>query len=152
MNPDPAGTLLIELTRQGIELQAHGDKLRFRPRSSMAPELVKRVKSHKSELLAMLRGERTPQRPQDGQSRPTVPTTSMVDTINRPNAPAGGNPCDPPHEPSLTERVEAGYVNPGWTPAAWARPLQQLADRCEVGRPDLAETCRAWAANVQKRG
>ena len=30
--------LLIELTRRGIELLAHGDRLRFRPRSAMTPD------------------------------------------------------------------------------------------------------------------
>lgn len=48
--------LLIELTRRGIELQAHADRLRFRPRSAMTPELVKCVKAHKLALLTVLAG------------------------------------------------------------------------------------------------
>jgi hypothetical protein len=53
------------------------------------------------------------------------------------------------HELSLAERVESGYVNPGWTPTAWAARLRQLADRCEALRPELAATYRRWAANVE---
>lgn len=31
---------------------------------------------------------------------------------------------------SLTEHVAAAYVNPGWTPTAWAGRLRDLAGRC----------------------
>ena len=78
MNPDHAGTLLIALTRQGTELQAHGDRLRYRPRSAMTPELAERVKAHRSGLLAMLRGDRAPQLPRDGQKRPTTGVSSAA--------------------------------------------------------------------------
>jgi hypothetical protein len=57
-----------------------------------------------------------------------------------------------PHEPSLAERVAAGYVNPGWHPSAWADRLEQLAARCERLRPRLAAEYRDWAANVRKAG
>lgn len=46
--------LLAELTRRGIELQAHGDVLRYRPRTALTPDLLKRVQAHKPELLAIL--------------------------------------------------------------------------------------------------
>jgi len=108
---DPAATLLTELVRHGIELQPRGDRLRYRPRSALTPELARRVKAYKPALLAILR---------------------------------------PDHEWSLAERVALGYVNPGWTPAAWADRLGQLADRCEALRPELAAQYRTWAANVRK--
>ena len=110
-----------------------------------APELF-------SQLLdtALLRGDRAPQLPQDSLNRPTAAATASVGTIGRPNAPERGKPCDPPHELSLAERVETGYLNPGWTSAAWAHRLQQLADRCEGTRAGTAETYRLWAANVKK--
>ncbi|MCH8967298.1 MAG: tetratricopeptide repeat protein [Planctomycetes bacterium] len=53
---DSVDALLIELTRRGIELQAHGDRLRFRPRSAMTPELVEAVKVHKFALLTVFVG------------------------------------------------------------------------------------------------
>ena len=46
--------ILADVARRGITLQAHGGKLRFRPRSAMTPELTHRIKSHKSALLALL--------------------------------------------------------------------------------------------------
>ncbi len=54
---DSVDALLIELTRRGIELRAHGDRLRFRPQSAMTPELVERVMVHKLALLAVLAGD-----------------------------------------------------------------------------------------------
>ena len=48
-------TLLIEMTRRGIEIVAHGDRLRYRPRSAMTPDLAERVRHHKTELLDILR-------------------------------------------------------------------------------------------------
>jgi hypothetical protein len=117
----PAAALLVELTRRGIELQARGDRLRYRPRSAMTPALAKCVEAHKPDLLALLRQDR--HRARWG---------------------------DIPHEPSLAERIEQGYINAGWTPAAWAERLQQLAERCEALRPGLAALYRKWAANVMK--
>lgn len=49
-----AADLLAELGRRGIQVEAHGDRLRYRPRSAVTPELAQRLKSHKRELLAIL--------------------------------------------------------------------------------------------------
>ena len=46
-----AGDLLAELWRRGIQVEAHGDRLRYRPRSAVTPELAQRLKSRKAELL-----------------------------------------------------------------------------------------------------
>jgi hypothetical protein len=54
MNPSPsAAKLLADLADHGIDLQAHGDAIRFRPRQAMTPELLRRLQSHKAELLAI---------------------------------------------------------------------------------------------------
>ena len=50
----PAMILLIELFRQGIDMRAVGDRLRYRPRSAMTPDLARRVVAHRSDLLAIL--------------------------------------------------------------------------------------------------
>ena len=52
-----AAQLMADLTRLGIRLEAHGDRLRYSPRSAVTPELVDRMKAHKPELLAMLQPE-----------------------------------------------------------------------------------------------
>ena len=38
--PLPVSLLLVELARRGIELRADGDRLRYRPRSAMTPDLA----------------------------------------------------------------------------------------------------------------
>lgn len=57
---DTPAALLAELAALGIELRAHGDRLRFRPQTAMTPELAARVKAHKPDLLAMLADTETP--------------------------------------------------------------------------------------------
>ncbi len=44
--------LLADLTGLGIEVVAHGDRLRYHPQSAMTPDLMRRMKTHKRELLA----------------------------------------------------------------------------------------------------
>jgi hypothetical protein len=47
--------LLLDLGRVGIRLEADGEKLRYFPRSALTPDLLDRLKTHKAELVAMLR-------------------------------------------------------------------------------------------------
>ena len=54
-----------------------------------------------------------------------------------------------PVELSYDERIEIGFVNPGWTAEAWRDRLLQLAERCEAIRPDLATDYRRWARNIR---
>lgn len=140
--------LLTELVRHGIELQAHGDLLRYRPRSAMTPELAARVGARKPELLAILRLGAPPESPQGCQNSRTAAAAPPPGRVGRPSAAAGGSRPEAPHELSLAERIEYGYVNPGWTAQAWASRLRQLADRCEAIRPEVAAQYRTWAANV----
>jgi len=65
-----AAALLTELVRRGIELQPYGDRLRYRPRSALTPELAERVRRHKPVLLALLRQDRPSEAPLSGQNRP----------------------------------------------------------------------------------
>ncbi len=51
---NPTEILLAELRGRGITLQAHGDKLRYRPRDQMTPDLIERLKAHKDDVLAIL--------------------------------------------------------------------------------------------------
>ena len=47
--------LLADLSGRGIELAAYGNRLRYRPRSALTPKLAERLRTHKAELLAILR-------------------------------------------------------------------------------------------------
>lgn len=57
--------LLAELTARGIELQAEGGRLRFKPAAAMTPDLAERVQACKPELLSVLAG--SPKPPAGGQ-------------------------------------------------------------------------------------
>ena len=46
--------LMFDLRERGIQLEAHGDRLRYSPKAAMTPELAERVKAHKPTLLAIL--------------------------------------------------------------------------------------------------
>jgi len=47
--------LLADVTRRGIELVAHGDRLWCHPRSAVTPDLLAGLRTHKPALLALLR-------------------------------------------------------------------------------------------------
>ena len=48
-----AADLLANLARLGVEVVAYGDRLRYRPRSAVTPDLVERLKTHKAALPHM---------------------------------------------------------------------------------------------------
>lgn len=52
-----AHDLLADLDRRGINIEAHGDRLRYSPRSAVTPDLAGRMKALKAALLAILAGE-----------------------------------------------------------------------------------------------
>ena len=142
--------LLAEAREAGLLVQADGDTLRIRGPRRLGT-LARQLLHNKSEVLALLQGHPVPQPAQHPQNGPV---SNAVDNGNRAagcsDAPAREHDPEVPHELSLAERVESGYVNPGWTAQAWADRLCQLAERCEVLRPELAAQYRRWAANVRK--
>ena len=130
---DTAGALLMELTRRGIELEPHADRLRYRPRSAMTPELIGRVKASKAALLAILGAtlpvgepdaERCPDRRPDAARWPTTPT-------------------DAPEAVATLATARTG-----WTPERWADRLRQLAGSCEARHPARAGELRTAAGLI----
>jgi hypothetical protein len=118
-----AADLLDDLRRRGAVVCRVGDRVRVdAPAGTVPDELRSELRRHKPELLALL------------SQAASAPRRSTV-----------------PHELSLAERVESGYVNPGWTSQAWADRLCQLADRCEALRPEVATQYRLWAMNVRTK-
>jgi hypothetical protein len=63
-----AAELITDLARLGIRIEAHGDRLRYSPRSAVTPDLAERMKAHKVELLAILRRD------------PDAPVIDLTDT------------------------------------------------------------------------
>jgi hypothetical protein len=45
--------LLADLAEHGIDVQAHGNAIRYRPRHAMTPALLQRLQAHKAELLTL---------------------------------------------------------------------------------------------------
>jgi hypothetical protein len=55
MTPSPsAAELLADLAVHGIDVQALGDAIRYRPKSAMTPALLARLRTHKAELTRVL--------------------------------------------------------------------------------------------------
>ena len=72
-----AAELLTDLTRLGIEVVAHKDRLRYRPQSALTPDLAERLRTHKAELLAILGPAVAP----DGAT--TTPTAGEAERAER---------------------------------------------------------------------
>lgn len=66
--------LLADVARLGIKLEAHGDRLRYCPRSAVTPELIEHLTAHKAELLAMLP---TPRMAPDSLPKPEAPAVPV---------------------------------------------------------------------------
>ena len=50
-----AAQLLHDLKQLGVRLEATGERLRYSPKDALTPDLLESLRSHKFELLAMLR-------------------------------------------------------------------------------------------------
>jgi hypothetical protein len=49
-----AAELLVDLVENGMEVEAFGDAVRYRPKAAMTPGLLQRLKENKVELLRLL--------------------------------------------------------------------------------------------------
>ena len=90
-----AAQLMIDLARLGIHIEAHGDRLRYSPRSAMTPDLADRVKAHKGELLAILRRD------------PEAPSIDLTDATQVWQAALDRLEGDPLFPPDLMEGLRA---------------------------------------------
>lgn len=52
---------------------------------------------------------------------------------------------------TIGEAIQAGHLNPGWTPENWAARLEQMAELCEPLHPTLAGQLRDWASAVRRK-
>ncbi|MCH7872620.1 MAG: hypothetical protein IID33_13055 [Planctomycetes bacterium] len=116
--------LLKELGRRGVVVEARGDRLRYRPRSVVSPELADRIRSHKAELLSIL----TVERPAAASSPPTESKFRFTSEI-----------------------MDFGDICAGWTPAGWAKELRRKSACCDEIRPDISADYLAWAEDIERR-
>ena len=82
-----AAKLMTDLARLGIHIEAHGDRLRYSPRSAVTPDLEHRMKAYKGELLAILR--RDPEAPAIDLTDATQVWQAALDRLE-------GDPLFPP--------------------------------------------------------
>lgn len=55
-----ASDIIQELSRRGVQLEASGDRLRFRPAGVIPPDLLERIKQHKVAIIEALTGDKQP--------------------------------------------------------------------------------------------
>ena len=88
--------LIANLTRLGIRLEGHGDRLRYSPRSAVTPDLADRMKALKGELLAMLTDDRT---------TPEIRRQAQAAMVERVNADYRDDPIDWPRLAAIEQRI-----------------------------------------------
>ena len=76
-----ATELLTDLRRRGLDLVPVGDRIRFRPKDALPPELRDRVIEYKADLLALLLDEAEQVHWRADVMRPQVPLTGPIPTM-----------------------------------------------------------------------
>ena len=129
-----AAELLAELTRLDIRLVAHGDRLRYCPRSAVTPHLAALLKAHKAEVLEILLAvERTRQ-------------SVMALTVDETWEPVDGQQLDRDASPDWEMRPDAAG-RMGWEPADLHEEDRTWAgDYREIDPPEPCTHCNSLAA------
>jgi hypothetical protein len=105
--------LIEELQALGIELQPHGDALRFRPRDRVTPELLARMRDCKAELLAMLASGPQPGNSGNGDTTHAMTGETVVVSPTVPQDLPGDGPQD------LQPDTDAGDWTERQTASGW---------------------------------
>ena len=124
-----AHELLTELQRRGVRLTIAGNKLRYRPRAAVEPDLLPALRERKAEIMALV----------------AEPDSSLV-AAGRPEP--GTGKVEFRHSDGL---LSFGDIAVGWTPASWAAELRRKAGCCAQYRPDIADYYCQWAADIERR-
>ena len=111
--------LMTDLARLGIRIEAHGDRLRYSPRSGVTPDLADRMKAHKGELLAILRRD-----PEAGK------TDEGIEVIAPPD------PCPKCGTLELWQSLASNWRCLRCDPPTKARRLRERAARLKTDRTD----------------
>ena len=101
--------LLAELRRRGIELAVAGERLRYRPKDAVTPELRAAMVGCKADLLQLLADDDHQVRWRADAMRPQVPPTGSIPIlVARQVQPAVGSclSCGDPLEPGQGGRCE----------------------------------------------
>lgn len=135
----PVTALLTKPDRCSIQAQAHGGRLRYRPRFAVTPELVERQKGHKAEL----RASGAAQPAQDGQTRSVARQGSRARVESTPELAAGN---ESPAVPRVIS-CRAGRIRPGQpgvdTQGAGRSPGAARGAVTNMGREQQGNACIA---------
>lgn len=115
---------MTDLARLGIRIEAHGDRLKYSPRSAVTPDLADRMKAHKGELLAILRHD------------PEAPAIDLTDATQVWQAALARLEGDPLFPPDVMEGLRAAD-------ARWADDPEagETDEAIEVIDPDELTPC-----------
>jgi hypothetical protein len=124
-----AAKLLANLVRRGVELRVQGDRLRYRPKTAVTPELMSDLEAHKLELLALLSAKEG-----DGASSSKVLDANLAGSAHGSEPPTGGL-VYPESEITVDDARHKGWVDiedtrPGWASVRYWQHLQN----CSSGR------------------
>ena len=118
---------MADLVQMGIRLEAHGDRLRYSPRSAVTPNLANRMKAHKGELLAILR--RDPDAPAIDLTNATAVWQAALGRLE-------GDPLFPPDVDAdacasiSVDRLRGGWRGTGPRRGETAGHALSTKDRC----------------------
>jgi len=122
--------LVADLARLGIRLEAHGNRLRYSPRSAVTPDLADRMKTHKGELLAILRPEAGAAIASDDDQRTDDSEAGRAEVIDPPG------PCPKCGRLELWETLAGDWRCLRCDPPTTARRLRTRAVRLKSDRTE----------------
>ena len=73
--------LLAELSRRGVEVAVHGDRLRFRPQAAVTPDLRAALLEHKVDLIRLLAAPDDEIAWRAEAMRPQVPRSGVIPVL-----------------------------------------------------------------------
>lgn len=124
--------LMTDLARLNIRLEARGDRLRYSPKSAVTPELARRIKKNKEDLLAILRSDTSASSADLGDA--TEIWHAVLDRLDGhpdfpPEVMEGLRAAEPRIEPEIT--IDGVVVDP--------EPLELGPDGWPEGSTDISE-------------
>lgn len=166
-----ARDILELLSGMGVEIEANGDCLRYRPQSAITRELAWRLKCHKTALVALLRAPDTDNPDDSGSGQVVSSVAEAADSEkSRPSyadrewdrflsvakpTPTGGlyDPANSTPELLSGFTFEPQTQHPdipdGWTPKSWRRHLRYMSEACERDHAGRAADFRARAKALE---
>lgn len=166
-----ARDILELLSGMGVEIEANGDRLRYRPQSAMTRELAWLLKCHKTALVALLRAPDTDNSDDSGSGQVAGSVSEAAESENSTPGyadrewdrflsvakltPTGGlfDPTNSTPEllSGVTFEPQAQHpdIPDGWTAKSWRHHLRYMSEACERDHARRAADFRARAKALE---